>query len=91
MATININLPDSVYKNVKELAEKDNISIDQFISLAVIEKISIMGIENLSMRARKGSREKLGEILNLVSDVEADVEDVLWDKKKYWIVLKKNC
>jgi metal-responsive CopG/Arc/MetJ family transcriptional regulator len=77
MATINVSLPDPVYEKLSNLVEKDNISIDQFISLAVIEKISAMEKENLLERAEKGSREKLGEILELVPDVEVDVEDVL--------------
>lgn len=78
MSALSVRLPDSVHETVKVLAEKDNISINQFISSAVIEKISAMETEKyLLMRAEKGSREKLGEILDLVPDVEADAKDAL--------------
>ena len=78
MSALSVRLPDSVHKTVKALAEKDNISINQFISSAVIEKITAMETEQyLSMRATRGSREKLGEILDLVPDSEPDTFDKL--------------
>ena len=40
MTAINVQLPDSVAKKAGELAAKDGVSFDQFISAAVAEKIS---------------------------------------------------
>ena len=78
MSALSVRLPDSVHEKVKALAKKDNISINQFISSAVIEKITAMETERyLSMRATKGSREKLGAILDLVPDSEPDTFDKL--------------
>lgn len=78
MSTLSVRLPDSVHEAVKAIAEKDNISINQFISSAVIEKITAMETEQyLLMRAKKGSREKFGEILDLVPDSEPDTSDKL--------------
>jgi len=78
MSALSVRLPDSVHETVKALAEKDNISINQFISSAVIEKITALETENyLSMRAARGSREKLGEVLDLVPDTESDMIDKL--------------
>lgn len=78
MSALSVRLPDSVHETVKALAEKDNISINQFISSAVIEKITAMETEEyLSMRAARGSREKLGTILDLVPDSEPDTFDKL--------------
>ena len=78
MSALSVRLPDSVHETVKALAEKDNISINQFISSAVIEKITAMETEQyLSMRAAKVSREKLGAILDLVPDSEPDTFDKL--------------
>ncbi|MBR0418225.1 MAG: toxin-antitoxin system HicB family antitoxin [Erysipelotrichaceae bacterium] len=78
MSALSVRLPDSVHEAVKALAEKDNISINQFISSAVIEKITAMETERyLSMRAARGSREKLGAILDLVPDSEPDTFDKL--------------
>ena len=76
MSTLSVRLPDSVHEAVKAIAEKDNISINQFISSAVIEKITAMETEQyLLMRAKKGSRGKFGEILDLVPDSEPDTSD----------------
>ena len=78
MSALSVRLPDSVHETVKALAEKDNISINQFISSAVIEKITALETEKyLSMRATRGSREKLGEVLDLVPDTEPDMIDKL--------------
>lgn len=78
MSALSVRLPDSVHETVKALAEKDNISINQFISSAVIEKITALETEKyLSMRAERGSREKLGEVLDLVPDTEPDMIDKL--------------
>ena len=76
MSALSVRLPDSVHETVKALAEKDNISINQFISSAVIEKITALETEKyLSMRAEKGSRDKLGEVLGLVPDTEPETID----------------
>jgi len=78
MSALSVRLPDSVHETVKALAKKDNISINQFISSAVIEKITALETEKyLSMRAARGSREKLGEVLDLVPDTEPDMIDKL--------------
>ena len=42
MSALSIRLPDSVHEKVKNLAEKDHISINQFVSSAVIEKITAL-------------------------------------------------
>ena len=78
MSALSIRLPDSVHEAVKALAEKDNISINQFISSAVIEKITALETEKyLTARAVKGSREKFGTVLDLVPDAEPDSIDKL--------------
>ena len=78
MSALSIRLPDSVHETVKDLAEKDNISINQFISSAVIEKITAMETEKyLSTRGERGSKEAFKEVLDLVSDIEPDEYDKL--------------
>ena len=37
MITLTVRLPNSVHQKVKELAERDDISVDQFIASAVAE------------------------------------------------------
>jgi len=36
MGTLGLRLPDSLHEQIKKLAEKDGISINQFVSSAVV-------------------------------------------------------
>lgn len=78
MSAISVRLPESLHEAVKELAKRDNISINQFIALALAEKISaLMTEEYLEERAQKGSRAKFEAALSKVSNVEPDEQDRL--------------
>jgi len=71
MSAISVRLPDSLHQMVRELAERDQVSINQFIALALAEKVSaLMTEEYLSERAERGSREKFEAALSPVADVE---------------------
>jgi len=71
MSTIQVQIPDSLQKSLDDLAARDGISIDQFISTAIAEKLSALMTENyLIERSKKGSREKYQAILTKVPDVE---------------------
>lgn len=68
MSTLSVRLPDSLHDKMKKLSKKDKISLNQFISSAVTEKISALETETyLSDRARKGNLEKYINVLNKVS------------------------
>ena len=70
MSMIQVQIPDSLQKSLSDLAGRDGISIDQFISTAIAEKLSALMTENhLIERAKKGSREKYEAILKNVPDV----------------------
>ena len=76
MSTISVRLPNSIHEAVKEYANKDNISINQFISSAVMEKITAMDTEAyLSERASKASRDKFMDVLKKVPDVMPAEDD----------------
>jgi len=78
MSALSLRLPKSLHAQLKELAQEEGISINQFVMLAVAEKVaSISTIEYLEKRARRGNREKLLEILNKVHDVEPELFDRL--------------
>lgn len=78
MSTLSIRLPDSLHKKVKELARQEGISMNQFIALAVAEKMSaLMTVEHLNERAQRGSREKYEAVLAKVPDVEPEEYDRL--------------
>lgn len=79
MGALSVRLPTSLHGQLKDLAKKEGISINQLITTAVAEKMSaLMTEDHLDARARRGSREKLEAVLQKVSDVEPDPWD-RWD------------
>lgn len=76
MSTISLRLPDSLHKKVRALAEKENTSINQFVSSALAEKISaLLTEEYLEERAKRASKAKFKKALKKVADVEPDERD----------------
>ncbi len=58
MSNLSLSLPDSIHRQLKLAAEEDGISIDQFVSLAVAEKLSaLQTYDIIAERAKGGSRE----------------------------------
>ena len=78
MSTLSIRLPDSLHKRIKQMAEAEGISMNQFIILAVAEKMSALAtVEYLEERAKRGSRQKFEDVLANVPDVEPEEYDKL--------------
>ena len=78
MKMLSIRLPDSLHKRIKQMAEAEGISMNQFITLAVAEKMSALAtVEYLEERARRGSRQKFEAVLANVPDVEPEEYDKL--------------
>ena len=50
MSTISLRLPDSLHKQVRKLAEKESVSINQLITLALAEKLSALMDRGVSRR-----------------------------------------
>jgi hypothetical protein len=73
-----VKLPEYLMKHVRELAEREGVSVDQFIASAVAEKASAWTtLDYLKIRAERGSREKFLAALAMVPDVEPDPKDRL--------------
>lgn len=73
-----LRLPKSLHKQIKELAKEDGISMNQFMMLALAEKVAAMqAISYLEKRAEKGSREKLLAVLAKAPDIEPSEYDRL--------------
>lgn len=71
MSAITVRLPDSLHRKIKEVARQDGISINQFISSAVGEKLSaVLTVDYLRERAAKANEEDFRKILDKVADVE---------------------
>ena len=65
MSTLSIRLADSVHERLKEAARKEGISMNQFIALAVSEKLSVlMTLDHLKERAAQGDRSAFENILS---------------------------
>lgn len=78
MSALSLRLPKSLHEQLRELARAEGISVNQFVMLAVAEKVAALStIEYLEKRARRGSRERLLEILNRAPDVEPEEFDGL--------------
>ena len=76
MSTLSLRLPDSLHQRLKAIAQKDGVSINQFISSAVAEKMSaLMTEEYLVKRASKGSKNKFLKAMAKVPDIEPDAND----------------
>jgi len=76
MSIVQVQIPDSLQKSLCDLASRDGISIDQFISTAIAEKLSALMTENyLIERAKRGDRTKYEAILAKVPDLEPEAYD----------------
>ena len=76
MSAISIRLPDSLHKRIKEVAQRDNVSINQLITLAVAEKLSALETEDyLVKRAIRSSNDKFQKALGKVSDRKPEPQD----------------
>jgi len=71
MSTISLRLPDSLHQFARELAKKENISLNQLVTLAPAEKISALETEEyLKKRAARGEAERFASALSKVADID---------------------
>ena len=67
MRGLSLRLPNSVYRHLKEIAAQEGVSINQFISTAVAEKISAIVTEDYrAERASRADRAEFKKILDAV-------------------------
>ena len=70
MSMLSLRLPESLHRKVRDLAAKESISINQFISTAVAEKMAaLLTEEYLEKRARRADPAAFDRILARVPDV----------------------
>jgi hypothetical protein len=78
MSTISLRLPDYLHDRVRKLAEAENISINQFITIALAEKLSALLTEDyLKERGRRASRKKFEKAMAKVPAVKPQTQDQL--------------
>ncbi|HEY83695.1 MAG TPA: toxin-antitoxin system HicB family antitoxin [Chloroflexi bacterium] len=78
MSTISLRLPNSLHNTIRGLAKEEQVSINQFVTLAIAEKVSaLMTEEYLERRAKRGSREKFEAAMAKVAKIEPAKHDRL--------------
>jgi hypothetical protein len=76
MSSMKIELPDSLLKQARELAEKEGVPLEQFIASALAEKMAAWKtVEYLKEHALRGDRAKFQAAMSKVADVESDEAD----------------
>lgn len=76
-ATYPLKLPLSIKKAAQRLAKEDGVSLNQWIAVAVAEKIGVVetATEFLKKRAGKATGSGMMKFLRNAPDVEPEVED----------------
>jgi hypothetical protein len=78
MSTLSLRLPESLHKQLRELAQSEGISINQLAASALGEKMAaLMTQDYLEQRAQHGSRSKFEKALSKVKNTEPEPQDKL--------------
>jgi predicted DNA-binding protein len=76
MSTLSVRFPESLHKRLKEMAKKEGVSMNQFITLAVSEKVStLLTVDYLKERSQRGDRKAFEKLLEKVPDTEPEEFD----------------
>ncbi len=82
MSTLSLRLPLSLHRNLRELAEREGVSINQIISSAVGEKVAALHtLDYLRQRAERGNRKAFEAVLGKIPDVEPPDYDRLPNRR----------
>jgi hypothetical protein len=78
MSSISLRLPQYLHARVRKLAAKESVSINQLITLALAEKLSVlMAEEYYTSRFKKASQRKFLKALSKVPNVQPEPNDQL--------------
>lgn len=78
MSTISLRLPDSLHKKARELARDDHVSINQFITTALAEKISaFLSKVYFEKRERRASKKTFLKVLSKIKKMPPEEIDRL--------------
>lgn len=76
MKTMSVRLPDSVHKQLKQAAERDGVSMNQMVTLAIAEKTAaLLTVDYLEQRSARASRQRFDAALAAIPNVEPDPAD----------------
>jgi 23S rRNA G2445 N2-methylase RlmL len=75
---ITANIPDALYQQIEALAKRENIYVEQLLTIALSTQVSAWATkEYIEEKAKRGSWEKFQQVLNKVPDVELEACDRL--------------
>ena len=78
MTNLNVQIPDSLYKQIEAKAAKENVPIDQLVAIALSAQVSAWASKDyIEQRIARGSLDKFKQVLSKVPDVEPDDYDKL--------------
>jgi hypothetical protein len=78
MSTLSLRLPESLHKQLRELAKSEGVSINQLAASALGEKMaSLMTQDYLEERATRGNRAAFEKALSKVSECAPESHDAL--------------
>jgi hypothetical protein len=81
MSTLSVRLPNSLHRQLRDLAEREGVSMNQLISAAVGEKLaSLLTLDYLRDRGLQGKRSAYDRVLRRVRDVPPKEENALPNK-----------
>jgi len=70
MSSLSLRLPESLHQKLRELAERDDVSINQFIATAVAEKAAaLLTVEYLKTRGQRADAKLVDRVLSRVPNV----------------------
>jgi 23S rRNA G2445 N2-methylase RlmL len=78
MSNLNVQIPDSLYKQIEALAAKENMSLEQLVAIALSAQVSAwMTKDYIEEKAKHGSWDKFQRVLAKVPDLEPEDFDKL--------------
>ena len=78
MSTLSLRIPASLHRELRELARREGVSINQVVNSAVGEKVaSLRTLDYLRERAQRGSRALFEQVLAKVPDAPPEDADRL--------------
>ena len=67
MSTLSLRIPKSLHEQIRQLAKREGISINQFVASAAAEKMSaLLTEEYIEARAKRASLKKFQKVLKKV-------------------------
>ena len=78
MTTITADLPDSLLRRAKIIAEKEGMTLDQFLAIALSGQLSSWDTaKSVEDHVKRKSWERMRELLSKAPDVEPEPFDAL--------------